>query len=218
MNTKTTKLLDFKATDEGQVEAVFATLNVVDHDGDVTVPGAFEDGQKVLISAYGHSSWDGVPPVGKGTISANQEVATLKGQFFMNTTNGRDTFNVVKEIGDQGEWSYGFDTLQADFGTFEDKQVQFLRKLDVHEVSPVLKGAGINTQTLSVKSLKDLTDEQLMNQAIEVCEALKAKGLPVPANLAEMVRDADRSEATVNRDREELLAIAALYGDIEEGS
>ena len=28
----------------GQFSAVFSTLNAVDHDGDVTLPGAFKDG------------------------------------------------------------------------------------------------------------------------------------------------------------------------------
>ena len=37
--------------EEGTFEAVFATFNVVDRDGDVTKPGAFRDGQKVRINA-----------------------------------------------------------------------------------------------------------------------------------------------------------------------
>lgn len=216
MNHKTIKLVDFKAADDGTVQAVFATLNVRDLDGDVTVPGAFQNGQKVVISAYGHASWTGALPVGKGTISADNEKATLDGQFFMDTTGGKDTFNVVKGLGDQGEWSYGFDTLQADYGQLDGEPVQFLRSLDVHEVSPVLRGAGIGTQTLSVKSIKDMTEEQLIEQANAVCKALVERGLPIPSDLAEMVRETDRVEADVNKDRESLVAIAALYGDLTE--
>jgi hypothetical protein len=50
------------------------------------------------------------------------------------------------------EWSYSFDILDASFGEFEGKQVRFLRKLKVHEVSPVMLGAGIGTHTRAIKS------------------------------------------------------------------
>jgi phage head maturation protease len=216
---KTGKLLDFKSSDEGTVEAVFSTFNVKDLDGDVTIPGAFEEGQQVLISSYGHKVWEGVPPVGKGTIHADNEKAVLRGQFFMKTQNGRDTFETVKEVGTQGEWSYGYDVLKADFGQFAGEPVQFLHALKVYEVSPVFRGAGIGTQTLSVKSIADMTEDQLIEQANAVCKALKERNLPVPSDLAEMVRTADLHEAIVNRDRGALEMIAALHGDYtEEGN
>jgi hypothetical protein len=36
------------------VSAVFATFGVIDRDGDLALPGAFEDGAEVDISSYGH--------------------------------------------------------------------------------------------------------------------------------------------------------------------
>jgi hypothetical protein len=47
---------------QGLVEAVFSTFNVIDSDGDVTLPGAFEEGAPARVSAYGHTSWDGKLP------------------------------------------------------------------------------------------------------------------------------------------------------------
>jgi hypothetical protein len=148
--------IEIKSAAKGEVSAVFSTFNVIDKDGDVTEPGAFTDGQEVLISAYGHTSWAGALPVGKGTIRQTGDEAIFDGKFFMNTEAGRETFAVVKELAGQGEWSYGFDIVEESFGKFEDRDVRFLKRLDVHEVSPVLVGAGVNTRTLATKGAKRL--------------------------------------------------------------
>lgn len=151
------KSLAFKImdADEGLVEAVFSTFNVIDHDGDVTLPGAFEDGAAVGISAYGHNSWMGGLPVGRGVIRVEKKRAVLEGQFFLSTETGRETFETIKQMGELQEWSYGYDVL--DTGDVEDlpeplrHAYRVLAKLHVHEVSPVLVGAGVDTETLSVK-------------------------------------------------------------------
>lgn len=148
--------VEIKDAEKGTVQAVFATLDVVDLDGDVTVKGAFEDGAPVRISAYGHSSWEGELPVGKGTIRESGSEAILDGQFFLNTTHGRDHFETVKELGDLMQWSYGFDIIERSDPpkNADPAWRQTLQKLKVHEVSPVLLGAGVNTRTLAVKDFK----------------------------------------------------------------
>jgi phage head maturation protease len=153
MDSKSMSSVQIKDADQGRVEAVFSTFGVVDHDGDVTDPSAFKHGAKVLISAYNHQSWQGALPVGKGHIEVGPQGAILKGQFFMNTQHGRDTFNTVKALAEEGmgEWSYGFQVQEAEHEEFEGKSVRVLKKLDVFEVSPVLKGAGVGTHTAMVK-------------------------------------------------------------------
>lgn len=151
MTTKQLSHVQVKDAAKGTVTAVFSTLNVVDSDGDVTLPGAFTDGAKVRISAYGHRSWTGDLPVGKGTISEKDDEAILDGQFFLDTTAGRDTFTTVKELGELQEWSYSLENVRSKMGEFEGREVRFLEKIDVTEVSPVLKGAGVGTRTLAVK-------------------------------------------------------------------
>lgn len=136
----------------GQFVATFATLNVIDKDGDVTVPGAFQEGQAVRISAWGHN-W-GALPVGNGTIHADQEKAWVEGQFFLDTAAGKDTYLTVKNLGDLQEWSYGFEILKQSFGKFAERDVRFLEGLDTFEVSPVMLGAGIDTGTDAIKSAK----------------------------------------------------------------
>lgn len=150
-----TKGLEIKIEDEaqGKVSAVFSTFNVIDSDNDVTLPGAFVDGEKVRISAYNHASWgSGFLPVGRGTIHAGDKEAVLEGEFFMETSHGRDHFATVKQMGDLQEWSYGYDVLESEPGEHEGKSVTFLKALKVHEVSPVILGAGVGTRTLAAKS------------------------------------------------------------------
>lgn len=152
METKTLHV-EMKNEDEGVVEARFATLGVKDLDGDVIEPGAFGE-QKVKVSAYGHGSWGGALPVGVGMTREKKDEAIADLEFFLGTTHGRDHFETIKGLGELGEWSFGFDVLEEAAPDEEQRQAgvqRILKKLKVFEVSPVLRGAGVDTQTLSVK-------------------------------------------------------------------
>jgi hypothetical protein len=185
MNRKTLTRVEIKDADKGEVAVVFATLNVIDHDGDVTPPGAFENGAKVRISAYGHTSWTGALPVGKGSIREVKNEAVMDGRFFMDTAAGADTFQVVKELGEDGlqEWSYGYDPVEYSFGEFEGQQVRFLNKLKVHEVSPVLLGAGVGTRLLTAKS--GLKFSEHVEAVVADVDALVSRAAEVVALRAE---------------------------------
>lgn len=152
MDSKRLSRVEVKDAAKGQVSAVFSTFNVIDHDGDVTLPGAIKDGTEVVISAYGHGSHGGKLPVGKGTIRTSDTEAILDGQFFMDTTHGRDTFLTVKGLGPSQEWSYSLNDVKSHRGQLDGQDANFLESIFVKEVSPVLLGAGINTRTLQVKS------------------------------------------------------------------
>jgi hypothetical protein len=150
MKTKDLRV-EIKDAAKGEVTAIFSTFDVIDSDRDVTKAGAFSDGAEVPISAYGHQSWLGALPVGKGVIRTTKTEAILEGQFFMDTAAGRDTFLVVKELGALGQWSYGYDPVKFSYGEHDGQRVRFLEALKVHEVSPVLLGAGVGTRTLGAK-------------------------------------------------------------------
>jgi hypothetical protein len=145
--------VEIKSESKGEVSAVFSTFNVIDSDNDVTFPGAFTDGEEVVISGYGHSIWKGDPPVGEGTIRSTRTEAILDGRFFMDTTAGREMFATVKAMKGRQRWSYGYDVLhKPETVTFQGRKANALRKLKVYEVSPVFRSAGVNTRTLAVKS------------------------------------------------------------------
>lgn len=173
MDRKTFVPAELKLDAQGYIEAAFAQLNVVDHDGDVTRPGAFPL-KDVPMSSYNHTSWDGALPVGKGSISERGDWAVFTGQFFMNTTHGRDAFETIKALGDLAQYSYGYDVTDGGPAVFEGKSVRELRKLDVFEVSPVLMGAGLGTHTLAIKSGVPGADTPYAEHAAWVQEAVEA--------------------------------------------
>lgn len=144
---------ELKEEQEGGVRAVIATFNVIDHDGDVTLPGAFPEGAPVSISVYAHN-W-GILPAGDGRISNTAKQAILEGQFYLGTPQGLQTYQTLKARHERGvvkqQWSYGFHIEEAGEGDFEGSRVRFLKKLSPFEVSPVMLGAGIDTVTLDVK-------------------------------------------------------------------
>jgi len=195
MNKQLTNL-EVKNAVKGEVQAVFSTFNQIDHDKDVTVPGAFTAGAPVRISAYGHASHSVALPAGKGRIRTTPREAILDGRFFLDTTTGRDTFITVKEMGDLQEWSYGYVPVKFSFGEFAGEKVRFLEQVNVVEVSPVLQGAGVNTRTLSAKC--------------DRCEASVA-GQVCPEELAELrqIRDAVELRGVKNRLELRTLALEA---------
>jgi len=138
---------------EGTFQAVFSRFNVIDHDGDITLPGAFTDGQKVRISYWGHR-WQDLP-VGRGEIHSDDEKAWVDGQFFLDTEHGLETYKTVKNLQELQEWSYGFDVKESEHGEKDGTHVRYLKSLDVYEVAPVFLGAGIGTSTTMIKQKSD---------------------------------------------------------------
>lgn len=152
--------LNLKSGDkEGQFIAVFAPFNVIDHHGDVTLPGAFTDGQQAIIEAWNH---DYSLPVGAGVVRSDSEKAWIEGEFFIDTTNGRDHYATVKNLAARGmgEWSYSFNILDSEPGTQDGMGVRLLKRLDVAGVGPVTRGAGIGTHTVAIKSKQDKGEDE----------------------------------------------------------
>ena len=222
MNRKMFAPGEMKLSDEGHIKAAFAQLNVIDSDGDVTVNGAFPR-KDVPLSAYGHTSWDGALPVGKGTISEEGEWAVFEGDFFMDTTHGRDAYTTVKGLGDLAEYSYGFNVTDSGNGTFEGNPVRELRMLDVFEVSPVLKGAGVGTHTLAIKSDVPDTDASYAEQMERITDRLSAliewaqdrKAARESEGRDLSTKDAERLDATASHLLAHIDAIKALLHEPE---
>lgn len=143
-----------KAADQGIVEAVIATLGVVDKDEDIIRPGAIENGAEVSMSSYGHDAIYGEQPAGKGTVNVRGDKLVYAGRVFLGTQRGRETLEVLKEMGSLAQWSFGFRILGSEIPTEEERKQgarRILTKLDAFEVSPVTIGAGVGTGTLSAK-------------------------------------------------------------------
>jgi HK97 family phage prohead protease len=133
---------------EGSVRAAFSIFNTIDSSSDVVLPTAFEDGREVLLSPA--HDW-GAPPIGKGVVRVRPDHAEFDGAFFLSTAGGREWYESVKAAGALQQWSFGYEILDAERGEFQGKAVQFLKKLKVLEVSPVLVGDNQRTHTVAVK-------------------------------------------------------------------
>ena len=158
------KNIDIELKDEsGQVEAVFSLFNSIDSDGDVVMPGAVKSGFKnnQVPMVWSHK-WD--MPIGKGTITQDDSKAVFKGEFFMDTESGKEAYNLVKNMGDMQQWSFGYKVNDSEYDKAKDKEgkttnARYLKDLTVYEVSPVLVGANQDTYTLAIKSNTELLKE-----------------------------------------------------------
>lgn len=156
--------VELKADQEGSFRATFSRFNVVDRDGDVTVPGAVAAGAPVRVSQFGHN-W-GEYVIGDGVLGADNEKGWGDAEFYLDTTKGLDTYRSVKRLSAKGlqDWSFGFDptetsTDEADLKPFPGA-FRVIKKLEIHEISPVMLGAGIRTGTDFIKGLT-LADQSL---------------------------------------------------------
>ena len=169
----------FKTDGAGSFAATFSRFGLVDSDGDVTLASAIPIGREVPISAWGHGSWQpGAQslPIGRGVIRADTTRAWVEGDFFLDTTSGRDTYLVIKHLGSLQQWSYGFRALDVsvepgELQIYGANARRILKGLDVFEASPVLVGAGVRTTTDSVKDSGLVHDPALAAIAARVRDA-----------------------------------------------
>ena len=218
MERKSLSNIELKADSEGTFTARISTLNVVDSDGDLTIAGAFPS-KSVLVSAYQHGSWSGGLPVGKAVINESGNDVLAEGQFNLNSAGGKEHYEVIKFAPELQEWSYGFKVLDYERDVEVDgigKVERILKSLEVIEISPVLRGAGINTATLAVKSLTYAGQAETVLAAVtDLAERTKS--------LATLRRNEGRDLSAANKDRiqgllEKLSEIACDLKELLESS
>lgn len=178
-----------KALDEaGKGVAVIATLNVIDKDQDVTLPGAFGNQTSKIVPAH---DWSQVP-LGKAQISESGDEVLAEFQINLDLASGQEWYKALKFDMENGpplqEWSYGFRIDAAEFGRFEDQEVRFLKALKVYEISPVIVGAGVNTRTVALKGQGRPFAEQMRNVAAELQDVI-ARATDIIAKRAPDGRD-----------------------------
>lgn len=165
--TKRFQPTDLKIDAEaGTFEAVFATLNVRDHDGDVIVPGAIGK-QRVQISQYNHGShWEGVHalPIGVGDAFERGDEAIVSGSFNLHNPDAKLTYETIKYLVGEGfkqEWSFALRDISGQWGEHDGEGVYFIQSVKIPEVSPVLEGAGIDTRVLAIKGKGTTLDDHI---------------------------------------------------------
>lgn len=165
-----------EVSDKGEFEAIIATLGVIDHDGDIIMPGAFGKQHVSILPAHDRRS----ASLGKAILTEEGDKAIARGKFNLDTQAGREMHSALmfdlKEGEPIQEWSFGFHIDESGEETVDGVVVRMLKKLAVHEVSPVLKGAGIGTGTLSAKDKPSGDSESLT-----LADEFKAAGEAVEA-------------------------------------
>jgi HK97 family phage prohead protease len=121
--------------------------------------------------------WD--MPIGKGSIKKDKDKAYFDGSFFMDTESGKEAYNLVKNMGDLQQWSFGFKVNDSEYGKWkksaeEEVDVRYLKNLSVYEVSPVLVGANQDTFTMAIKSGEN-SEVKVMQEDEEISDEEKAK-------------------------------------------
>src|SRR5688572_7073446 len=160
MSTKSFRPTFKNVGDKGEVTFVVATLNEVDKDGDVTLPGFFGKQHVAMVPVH---DWNHVP-IGKGLLYEQGNEVLCDVKLNLRIPAAKDWYEAIKFDYENPpalvEYSYGFDVLEGGqkSGYHNGRNVRFLQPKDnglpgvkVHEVSPVLVGAGTNTRTVSVK-------------------------------------------------------------------
>lgn len=148
---------------QGEVEAVVATLGVVDHDRDIILPTAVTSRSPALLSAWGHGAMAGELPVGRGVVVVDEDRLVFRGAFFLDVARGREAYATVRNLGPLTEWSFGFVILQSrdpDAAERARGAERVLVRLGVVEVSPVALAAGRNTGTVATSARGGMTQEQ----------------------------------------------------------
>ena len=205
--------VELKEDKEGSFIARIATLNVIDKDGDMTMPGAFKKGKEVLVSAYMHGSWMGGLPVGKAVISESGEEVLAEGEFNLKTETGREHYEAVKFSGVLQEWSYGFKVDKAGEKEIEGQKVRLLEKVTPFEISPVLLGAGVGTATLAIKNDKATYADQAETVLATVTDlVIRTK------SLADLRAKEGRVLSSANRERMKKLLgmLSGVASDLKE--
>ena len=160
------KSLSVETIDEsGHGLARIATLSAIDHDGDTYAKGAFAwaaggDQWVPILPAHNREAM----PLGKARVYEEGDAAYAELYLNLATEHGRNWHETLKFDLEKGgpvqEWSYGFRVLDHAKELRGNTPVRVLKRLSVDEVSPVIRGAGVNTGTLSMKALAELGPDE----------------------------------------------------------
>ena len=147
--------------EKGIISAVVGNIDVPDDDDDIIAPGAIGT-QSVIMSAYGHDVRLHRPPVGAGFVKEADDKAVYSGRVNREMDRGLETWKMLKFMHENEvpiEWSFGGKVIESEQIERDGKPYRLLKSIEIREVSPVLAGAGVETETLEVKEEKTETCE-----------------------------------------------------------
>ncbi|WP_186390243.1 HK97 family phage prohead protease [Stappia sp. TSB10P1A] len=227
METETKGLKVKDVDDAGKGLARLATLSAIDHDGDTYAKGAFawKEQWVPIIPAHDRKA----PPMGKARLYEAGDEALAELHLNLKTASGRDwhenlKFDLVTGTPVQ-EWSYGYDVLDKSDELRGGDPVRVLKKLDVHEISTVIRGAGKGSGTLAMKSHSAFSEQldhliaaldDAIGRAGDVKALRAADGRPLsPARLAQLADLKSRLDTLIGTGEADEEAARKAHSDLE---
>ena len=190
------KSMAITAMDEaGKGLAELATLSAIDSDGDTYQPGAFSwkpEGHLWAMMMPAHNRR--AIPFGKARVFEEGDNAFAELNLNLKTTAGREwhealLFDFAIGLPVQ-EWSFGYNA-EYTYRVNASGRIRVLTKVDVDEVSPVLRGAGNGTRTIEIKNAKLRDDHHagLIGDLGELAAAIDADPSIVSASGMKQLRE-----------------------------
>ncbi len=152
---KTVDAVITKAEEDGSFEAKLGVLSVLDKDNDIPQPGMFKGHPVMVLPAHSQQH----VPLGKAKIIERGGSFYAAGKLNLDIPAARDWHSALKfDLANISppiqQWSWGFSVMSGGAEVYDQngKQVRSLKSVDEREVSPVLRGSGLDTGTLNIKS------------------------------------------------------------------
>ena len=158
---KKSSAISIKEDAQGEATVVIATKNNgPDSDGDTYAKEVLGGEQSALILPA-HDSMS--VPLGKARVYESPEDIRADMKFNLDIPAADQWFKALQFDMTNGkskqEYSFGYRILKSSPETIDGQRVQQIEKLDIFEVSPVVRGAGNHTRTVDIKSEKDQVAE-----------------------------------------------------------
>ena len=133
----------------GGAKAILAHLGTVDRDRDILDPGSMRPAAHVVLSAWNHSALrGGEEPVGFARRVREEGDKITAEIVFFDTPEGRRCCEKVQR--EAPDFSFGLRSIETRPLTDDERRrgaLRAIRRFELHEVSPVVKGASVASGT-----------------------------------------------------------------------
>lgn len=151
-------------SESGVFAGLASTYGNLDRQGDIVMPGAFEDSlarssSVPLLKAHDHAA-----PIGDAKLADSPAGLLLEGTLDLNVQAARETYSGLK-AGYLRAMSIGYG-IPAGGSVYRDDGVRELRRLDLYEVSIVAVPANPEAVVTRVKSIGTIREyEQFLRES-----------------------------------------------------
>lgn len=206
-------ILQVKSEELGQISGHASTF-VVDRVGDKVLPGAFQpsitDSKGIIPMLLGHdlSRWVGMTTA----LQEDHKGLKFEGQLYLNTVDGRETFERVKANAAMGTHvgiSIGYIPKDTDM----EGTTRLLKSVELVEISVTPFPAGIRTRVEGHKSIRNMEQELRDATNCSLAEARKVMAwlvkhgltFPLVGNQPEPPRDVESIRSLITSEQMRLI-------------